>query len=235
MPDLNYNENECARCGGTFHMELSRCPHCGVNLYEPEEERQTEISAVENVKNVLRLPFAILIGWIISAFISLLLYIPIRLASAETPTTVFITLLATVTLSLGAFAGGFLCQRIHQSKSQLGTFSQVGFSVLLGVLVFLTEGSLWTVLSIIGVLIIGVASFFGGKVADKMLRQAMINDLFAPVMESQKRYQELLAKVGNDREVAERLIEHEHSITPKATRNILIENAIKRWKRDNRI
>ena len=234
MTEENYNEIECARCGGVFHMELTRCPHCGVNLYEPEEDRSSEISAVDNVKNALRLPAAILLGWFIAAFTGLLLYIPIRFAIAATPSKIFITLLATVTLSLGAFAGGFLCQRIHQSKSNLGTFSQAGFSILLGVLVFLTEDSLWEILSILGVIVIGATSYFGGKVADKMLRKAMINDLFAPVMESQKRYQELLAKVGNDRDVAERLIEHERSITPKATRGILIENAIKRWERDNR-
>lgn len=235
MTEENYNEIECARCGGTFHMELTRCPHCGVNLYEPEEERNRQIDALTNVRNVLRLPLAILAGWFISAFIGLLLYIPIRFAGAETPTPIFISLLAAGTLSLGAFAGGFLCQRIHQSRSDLGTFSQVGFGVLLGVLVFLTEGNLWRVASLAGLVVIGAASFFGGKVADKMLRKAMINDLFAPVMKSQERYEELLAKVGHDREVAERLLEHERGITPKATRDILIENAIKRWERDNRV
>jgi len=32
------NEFECARCGAYFHYELTRCPNCGVNLYEPEDE-----------------------------------------------------------------------------------------------------------------------------------------------------------------------------------------------------
>jgi hypothetical protein len=32
------NEFECARCGAYFHYELTRCPNCGVNLYEPEGE-----------------------------------------------------------------------------------------------------------------------------------------------------------------------------------------------------
>ena len=118
----------------------------------------------------------------------------------------------------------------------LGTTTQIGFSLLLIILVFLTEGNiLWSPLSIVGLLTVGGVSYWGSKLADKMLRQAMINDLFAPVMESQKRYQELLAKVGNEREVADRLIEHEREITPKATRDILIKNAIKRWEQDNRI
>jgi predicted nucleic acid-binding Zn-ribbon protein len=32
------NEIECGRCGAYFHYELTRCPSCGVNLYEPESD-----------------------------------------------------------------------------------------------------------------------------------------------------------------------------------------------------
>lgn len=35
------NEFECARCGAYFHYELTRCPNCGVNLYEPEDEAES--------------------------------------------------------------------------------------------------------------------------------------------------------------------------------------------------
>jgi predicted nucleic acid-binding Zn-ribbon protein len=37
-PEPGENEFECARCGAYFHYELTRCPNCGVNLYEPEGE-----------------------------------------------------------------------------------------------------------------------------------------------------------------------------------------------------
>jgi predicted nucleic acid-binding Zn-ribbon protein len=37
-PEPGENEFECARCGAYFHYELTRCPNCGVNLYEPEDE-----------------------------------------------------------------------------------------------------------------------------------------------------------------------------------------------------
>ena len=37
-PEPEENEFECARCGAYFHYELTRCPNCGVNLYEPEDE-----------------------------------------------------------------------------------------------------------------------------------------------------------------------------------------------------
>ena len=235
MKEENYNEIECARCGGTFHMSLTRCPHCGVNVYEPDDDVGRQDDALTSVKNALRFPLALFAGWFLSAFIGLLLYIPIRAAQATPVTPTFTSITAALTLSIGGFAGGFLYLRIQEGRSNVGNLSQILFSVLIGILVFLTEGNLWTALSIAGLLVIGAASFMGIKVADKMLRKAMINDLFAPVVESQKRYLEFVAMVGHDRDVAERLIEHERRYTPKATRNILVENAIKRWERDNRV
>ena len=32
------DEFECAKCGAYFHYELNRCPNCGVNLYEPDDD-----------------------------------------------------------------------------------------------------------------------------------------------------------------------------------------------------
>ena len=37
-PPLADDEIECARCGARFSYELTRCPNCGVNLYEPEDD-----------------------------------------------------------------------------------------------------------------------------------------------------------------------------------------------------
>ncbi len=37
-PEPGENEFECANCGAYFHYELTRCPNCGINLYEPEDE-----------------------------------------------------------------------------------------------------------------------------------------------------------------------------------------------------
>ena len=37
-PEPAENEFECANCGAYFHYELTRCPNCGINLYEPEED-----------------------------------------------------------------------------------------------------------------------------------------------------------------------------------------------------
>jgi hypothetical protein len=42
-PQPGENEIECANCGAIFFYELTRCPKCGVNLYEPDDggERKT--------------------------------------------------------------------------------------------------------------------------------------------------------------------------------------------------
>jgi hypothetical protein len=39
-PEPGENEFECANCGAYFHYELTRCPNCGINLYEPEDETE---------------------------------------------------------------------------------------------------------------------------------------------------------------------------------------------------
>jgi hypothetical protein len=37
-PPLRDDELECGHCGTHFYYELTRCPNCGVNIYEPEDE-----------------------------------------------------------------------------------------------------------------------------------------------------------------------------------------------------
>lgn len=32
------NQIECPRCGEIFHFDVSRCPNCGLNLYEPNSD-----------------------------------------------------------------------------------------------------------------------------------------------------------------------------------------------------
>lgn len=37
-PQPAENEIECGNCGAYFYYELTRCPHCGINIYEPEND-----------------------------------------------------------------------------------------------------------------------------------------------------------------------------------------------------
>ncbi len=41
-PQPAENEIECANCGALIYYELTRCPNCGVNLYEPENQPAAE-------------------------------------------------------------------------------------------------------------------------------------------------------------------------------------------------
>jgi hypothetical protein len=41
-PEPGENEIECGNCGAIIYAGLSRCPECGVNLYEPETDRDFE-------------------------------------------------------------------------------------------------------------------------------------------------------------------------------------------------
>lgn len=45
-PQPAENEIECANCGALIYYELTRCPNCGVNLYEPDEQPDQEKSRI---------------------------------------------------------------------------------------------------------------------------------------------------------------------------------------------
>lgn len=42
-PQPTEDEFECARCGAHVHIDMTRCPSCGVNLYEPESDRSDDV------------------------------------------------------------------------------------------------------------------------------------------------------------------------------------------------
>jgi hypothetical protein len=61
-PQPAENEIECANCGALIYYELRRCPKCGVNLYEPEDQpeagyrqqRAPKSGALEKMRAFLR-------------------------------------------------------------------------------------------------------------------------------------------------------------------------------------
>ncbi len=53
-PEPAENEFECANCGAYFHYELTRCPNCGVNLYEPEDESEKSSPRTDGVFSKLK-------------------------------------------------------------------------------------------------------------------------------------------------------------------------------------
>ena len=58
-------------------------------------------------------------------------------------------------------------------------------------------------------------------------------ELFIGAMREAILFNDLVHKVGGDRSVVERLIEYERAQRPNATRLTCLENAIRRWEREN--
>ena len=58
-------------------------------------------------------------------------------------------------------------------------------------------------------------------------------ELFSGALKEAALFDDLLKKVGGDRSVAERLIEYEKQLTPSVTRLVCLQNAIRRWEREN--
>jgi len=129
-PQPGENEIECARCGAIFPIDLTRCPNCGVNLYEPDESDDREKGAFK--------PHP-----------------------------------AGLSLKIGNFFRR-LAGKPHPAE----------------------------------------------ELFNQSLQQAAL-------------YNDLLHKVGGDREVVERLIDFERQRLPQATRVKWLQNAVQRWEKDN--
>jgi len=131
-PEPGENEIECGNCGAIIYAGLSRCPECGVNLYEPEADRPSE--------------------------------------------------------------------RKPARRSRPGFFVRLkdAYQRLLG------------------------KPYSAEEVFGDSLDQAVL-------------FNDLLGRVGGDREVVERLIAYERQQAPYASRSTLLRNAIQRWERDNRL
>ena len=130
-PEPGENETECARCGAHFSMELTRCPNCGVNLYEPEDDTEAET----------------------------------RLSQPR--------------------------------KKSLGKGLDGLFHRLTG-------------------------------------KPYAVDELFGAALNQAELFNNLLGKVGGNRQAAERLVEYERIQSPKWNRTVWIQNAIERLERDQR-
>lgn len=58
-------------------------------------------------------------------------------------------------------------------------------------------------------------------------------ELFTGAMREASLFDDLLKKVGGDRSVVERLVEYERQLSPGKTRLVHLQNAIRRWEREN--
>jgi hypothetical protein len=228
---------ECPHCGATFSYELTRCPNCGVNIYDPEDEEEGEFSqAFSGFVDTFRFPLGILAGWTAAIVLSLSLYLPVRFTFTAPQSGYVVYSLVAACISMGAFAGGFLAVRIAKEKVVLGAALVGLVAVGIAFVILLREwGTLLPFTGVVlGWLIILAASFTGAKVAEKMLQKATVETLFVVPQTEENLYQDLFVKAGYDHQVAKRLIEYERQRAPQAARVELIRNAIRRWERDNR-
>ncbi len=129
------DELECARCGAHFHYELTRCPNCGVSVYEPDEE-------------------------------------------LDQPNTSSSRVQGRAQVSIGARLDGFIRR-----------FTKKPYAV---------------------------------------------DELFGASINQADLFDNLLIKVGGDREKVERLIDLERRQSPQGNRMVWLQNAVQRWERDNR-
>lgn len=240
----NDNEIECARCGESFYFELTECPHCGVNIYFPDDEfgERYEMADRERgsgLSDWLQLPLAILVGWIVSALISVVIYMLIKRVFQSPGEAVNPWIIFTIT-SLGALAGGFSAHRIADQKPLLyGTLTGL-LSTAAALLFLLNEWGSEAILplsleTLVGAFSIILAAVIGAWASERMLREREYKRLFSAPAQDEELYRQLLSHVMYDENVAERLIEYERKQVPSADRTTLIRNAIARWERDNRI
>jgi hypothetical protein len=60
------------------------------------------------------------------------------------------------------------------------------------------------------------------------------DELFGTSLDQAELFDSLLVRVGGDRPTAERLVEFERRQLPQGNRGLWLQNAIRRWERDNR-
>jgi len=231
------NDLECPHCGATFHYELTRCPSCGVNIYNPEDEEDGEFSqTLSSFVDSFRFPLGILAGWAAAIALSFSLYLPIRYAFTMPQSQYIVYSIVIACIGVGTFAGGFFAVRFAKENVVLAALlvGLVGVSIVIAIL--LRE---WTTLLpfpsvTLGWLLILAAGYAGAKVAEKMLRKVTFETLFIVPPTEENLYQDLFIKAGYDHNLANRLIEYERKRMPQATRSQLIRSAIQRWEHDNR-
>ena len=72
------------------------------------------------------------------------------------------------------------------------------------------------------------------SVMQKLKGQPQVaEELFSVALREAALFDDLLKKVGGDRSVVERLIKYEQAQSPNVTRLVCIQNAIRRWEREN--
>ena len=166
--------------------------------------------------------------------------IVLRIGSATV--AVFCVVYVVATAVLRKWQGGLAEKDINQNATIVGV---IAIALLAVILLFAVSNEsapiMCPMLAAIG---LGLLILMIGRIEGKtQVRQtpARTRVIYRPPLSTrvpptvqEDLYRNLLAKVGQDESLAERLIEYERTRTPHASRDDLIRSAIARWERDNR-
>jgi len=238
------NKIECGECGETFFIELSHCPHCGQNVYFPNEGEESQESWSDSIVKIIPTPIhsvvLVLFASIISGMVTLAIYLPIRPALGNSPQNFVFQSFVYASTALGALVGGYAAGRFARVRRLIHGLLVGGLSLLISMLLLAQEFSqlseaLYSLLTPVGWGLVVGASYAGAQLAARMVREQMSDFLFAGIRTETGSYQDLLSRVGYDEGVADRLIGYERNSQPNANRTELIRLAIARWEQDNRM
>jgi hypothetical protein len=236
---MEENEFECPRCGERVYYELGRCPNCGLNFYNPEDEPDDWQERWTGSQRLPRISLvAIAAGWVISGMVAVLTYIVLNQIFRAGPNGQPGWTLVYGSTVLGSFVGAYLSGRISSYRPILQGLIVGGLSLGFVILLDAYNRNLvienvirWQPLFAWG--LTAVAGLAGGWLISWQEMRG-IERLFFPGDREEELYGDLLAKVGYDREIVERLVDYERQRDPGAPRAVLLKNAIERWERDNR-
>ncbi len=236
---------ECAHCGELFYYELNHCPNCGRPVYPDEEAhedfepgRPGGIELFEELASGLTAVVAILLGLLLSFAAGSLLFFGLRSLFGAELFQGLLRPLLLFSVPAGAFGGGYLAAALDKKRPRSMGLWVGGLSILVAVTVTAFERDLsvepffswetfpWWAATLL-------AGYAGGETWRRMQRNQVLRELFPDLPEEETLFEDLMARIGNDTERAERLIEFERQYMPNATRRTLIESAIQRWERDN--
>jgi hypothetical protein len=251
--DYDPTEIECGRCGTRFSFELLRCPNCGARVYEIEidddskRKSNSEIplgTATRLVGKELLSKGLIIVWGLVSIVIAILVYIglrPVFNGAEKMVTLIMIYLCVAGGALIGSFiAGRFSLQRTKWDGLVVGLLSLGGVLALLAYEFTDIREALRSWITPFGFGLVVGAGWFGVNISNHLTNQTRLEELSkkpVQVTDSDEYglYYELLMKVNFETEVAERLIEFESKRNPGARRVDLIESAIQRWVKDNRV
>jgi len=237
---------ECPRCRAIFSLELTRCPRCGLNLYpEDGDPAGLDLSSEEiDTQNggCGGMLGAVVLGWILGGAVAFMIHILVSQAVSGESLMPGWQVVLWMAGPLGAGIGGYAAGKVASRRG----WAAVGLGALVGAEMVGVIGLLETRQRLVTMQVLlepGMLAAFGlclgmGAVGAWLAGNFSQGGAFGGVKPDKGMgwedlmYQDLLSRVRFSKSTAERLIEYERRLDPKADRYTLIRNAVERLERD---